>query len=115
MADSDAEIGFLRAEVERLRRLVGPCEQSYVDLQTDLLAARDAVKSAEQDAGELRGRLTEAYAAIDRALVGAPILAYWLRQAGNALSDTFVGRAYRAGDRARRRARAAGAAGASVR
>ena len=116
MVDIDAEVAPLRAEVERLRRLVGPCEQSYDDLRTDLLAARDAAKSAEQTAGELRGELTEAYAALDRALVGAPALAYWLRQVKNALSGTFAGRAYRAAGRARRRARySAGAAGAGVR
>jgi hypothetical protein len=116
MVDIDAEVAALRAEVERLRRLVGPCEQSYEDLRTDLLAARDAAKSAEQTAGELRGELTEAYAALDRALVGAPALAYWLRQVKNALSGTFLGRAYRAVGRARRRARyTAGAAGAGVR
>ena len=53
------------------------------DLRADLLAARDAAKSAEQAAGELRGELTEAYAALDRALVGAPAFAYWLRQVKN--------------------------------
>jgi hypothetical protein len=115
MADSDAEIGRLRAEVERLHRLVGPCEQSYVDLRADLFAARDAAKAAEHAAGDLRGKLTEAYAAIDRALVGAPAPAYWLRQARKVLGDTFVGRAYRAGGRARRRAEAAGPAGTSDR
>jgi hypothetical protein len=115
MVDVDAEVGPLRAEVERLRRIVGPCEQSYDDLRADLLAARDAAKSAEHAAGELRGELAEAYAALDRALV-APALAYWLRRVKNALSPTFAGRAYRAYGRARRRARhTAGAAGISAR
>ena len=91
MVDIDAEVAPLRAEVERLRRLVGPCEQSYDDLRADLLAARDAAKSAEQAAGELRGELTEAYAALDRALVGAPAFAHLLRQVKNPLSGTFVG------------------------
>ena len=54
----------------------GRREQSYEDLRTDLLAARDAAKAAEQTAGEVRGELTEVYAALDRALVGAPALAY---------------------------------------
>jgi hypothetical protein len=116
MVDIDASADPLRAEVERLRRLVGPCEQSYDDLRADLVAARHAAKSAEQAAGELRGELTEAYAALDRALLGAPALAYLIRQIKNALSGTFVGRAYRAAVQARRRARySAGAAGAGVR
>jgi hypothetical protein len=112
MVDIDAAVAPLRAEVERLRRLVGPCEQSYNDLRADLLAARDAVKSAEQAAGELRGELTEAYAALDRAVLGGPALGYALRRVKNSLSGTFVGRTYRA----RRRARySAGAAGGGVR
>ncbi len=79
-----------------MRRLVGPCEQSYDDLRVDLIAARDAAKSAEQAAGELRGELTEAYAALDRALLGGPALGYVLRQVKNSLGGTFVGRTYRA-------------------
>lgn len=58
MSDAD-ELAELRAEVERLRELVGPSEQSYVDLRQDLLAARDAAKGAEAAAGVLRGRLAE--------------------------------------------------------
>jgi hypothetical protein len=116
MVDIDAEVAPLRAEVERLRRLVGPCEQSYSDLRADLIAAQDTAKSAEQTAGELRGKLTESYAALDRALVGAPAFAHLLRQVRNSLSETFVGRAYRSADRARRRARySAGTGGTSVR
>ena len=110
MVDVDAEAA-LRAEVERLRRLVGPCEQSYDDLRADLLAARDAAKFAEQAAGELRGELTEAYAALDRALVGAPALALLARQVKNALSGTFVGRTYRARRTRRRAGRSAGRPG----
>jgi hypothetical protein len=116
MVDTDADVGQLCAEVERLRRLVGPCEQSYDDLRADLIAARDAAKLAEQRAGDLRGELVEAYAALDRALLGAPALAHAVRQAKNMLSGTTLGRAYRAVGRARRRARyAAGDAGAGVR
>jgi hypothetical protein len=114
MVDIDAEVAPLRAEVERLRRLVGPCEQSYSDLRADLIAARDAAKSAEQAAGELRGKLTEAYAAIDRAMVGSPAVAYLARQVRNSLSGTFAGRAYRAADRMRR-GYSAGTAGTGVR
>lgn len=109
MVDIDAEVAPLRAEVERLRRLVGPCEQSYDDLRSDVISARDAAKSAEQAAGELRGELAEAYAALDRALVGAPAFAHLIRQVKNLLSGTFLGRAFRT---ARRRRRfSAGAAG----
>jgi hypothetical protein len=114
MADVDAEAA-LRAEVERLRRLVGPCEQSYDDLRSDLLAARDAAKSAEQAAGELRGELTEAYAELDRALVDAPALALLARQVKKALRGTFIGRTYRTRRTRRRAGRSSGAAGAGVR
>jgi hypothetical protein len=115
MVDIDADVGQLQAEVARLRHLVGPCEQSYDDLRADLLAARDAAKSAELAAGEVRGELAEAYAALDRALVGAPALAYVLRRVRNVLGDTSVGRAYRAAGRARRARYSARAAGAGVR
>ena len=60
----DAE---LLAENERLRRLVGPCEQSYTDLQQDLLAARDVAKGAEASSGTLRGQNIELHAALARA------------------------------------------------
>jgi hypothetical protein len=59
MVDVAADVAPLRAEFERLRRLVGPCQQSFDDLRADLLAARDAANSAEQAAGELRGELTD--------------------------------------------------------
>jgi hypothetical protein len=107
MVDIDAEVAPLRAEVERLRRLVGPCEQSYSDLRADLIAARDTAKSAEQAAGELRGELAEAYAALDRALLGGPALGYVLRRVKTSLGGTFLGRTYRA----RRRARSSAGAG----
>lgn len=57
----------LLAEVARLRELVGPCEQSYVDLQQDLLAARDVARGAEAAAGVLRGQNAELHAALGRA------------------------------------------------
>jgi hypothetical protein len=115
MVDIDAEVAPLRAEVERLQRLVGPCEQSYSDLRADLIAARDAAKAAEQAAGELRGKLTESYAALDRALLGGPALGYVLRRVRTSLNGTFIGRAYRSADRIRRRRFSAGAAGTGVR
>lgn len=57
----------LRAEVDRLRRLVGPSEQSYADLQRDLLAARDVARGAEATAGSLRGQLAQLHCELVRA------------------------------------------------
>jgi hypothetical protein len=99
MGDADADVASLRAELARLRRLVGPSEQSYDDLRADVLAARDAVRLAEAAAGELRGELTEVYVALARA-----------RQIETALRHTFLGRVYRIVGRARRELGRAGAA-----
>ena len=60
-------IDELRAEVERLRALVGPSEASYDDLRQDLLAARDAAKGAEAAAGVLRGQVAELHVELARA------------------------------------------------
>ena len=57
----------LRAEVDRLRALVGPSERSYTQMYEDLLAARDVAKGAEAAAGELRGAVAEMRAELDRA------------------------------------------------
>jgi hypothetical protein len=57
----------LRAEIDRLRALVGPSEQSYDDLRQDLLAATDVAKGAEAEAGMLRGQLAEMHVALARA------------------------------------------------
>ncbi len=57
----------LAAEVERLRELVGPCEQDYVALRQDLLAARDAAKGAEASAGALRGQVAVLHVELARA------------------------------------------------
>lgn len=57
----------LRAEVERLRALVGPSEASYEDLRQDLLAARDVARGAEAAAGVLRGQLAELHVELARA------------------------------------------------
>jgi hypothetical protein len=53
--DPSDELAELRAEVARLRELVGPNERSYVQLQIDLLGARDAAIGAEAALGTLRG------------------------------------------------------------
>jgi predicted nucleic acid-binding Zn-ribbon protein len=69
MADPrpDDDPAALRAEIDRLRELVGPTEQSYVDLRRDLLAARDAATGAEASAGVLRGRVAELEVELARA------------------------------------------------
>ena len=61
---SDDDLAALQAEVDRLRQLVGPSEQSYADLRQDLLAARDAAKGAEAAEGVYRGRVNELEAAL---------------------------------------------------
>lgn len=52
---SSAELQELRAEVARLRELVGPSEESYVKLRLDVLGARDAAIGAEAELGRLKG------------------------------------------------------------
>lgn len=53
--DLTDDIDGLSAEVARLREIVGPNEASYLQLQVDLLAARDAVIGAEHEVGVARG------------------------------------------------------------
>lgn len=67
-ASSDAELETLRAEVARLRELIGPNEQSYIKLKTDVWSARDAVIGAEAEVGILRGRVRSLEAELTRAL-----------------------------------------------
>lgn len=55
------------AELERLRALVGPNEQSYDDLRAELARASDAVKEAEAEAGRLRGTITAMQLELHRA------------------------------------------------
>ncbi len=64
---SDDDPAALRAEVTRLRALVGPGEQSYDDLRQDLLAARDAARGADAEAGVLRGQLAQLHVELARA------------------------------------------------
>lgn len=52
----DDEVVRLRAEVERLRGLLGPGEESYQKLKLDLLGARDAAIGAEAAVGQALGR-----------------------------------------------------------
>ena len=64
--DND-ELAALRAEVARLRDLVGPDEVGYIKLKTELWAARDAAMGAELEAGTLRGRIQALESALVRA------------------------------------------------
>ena len=66
VATSD-DVEVLRAEIDRLRELVGPSEQSYHDVRQDLLAARDAARGAQAAAGVLRGQLAEMHVQLARA------------------------------------------------
>jgi hypothetical protein len=64
-ASSNAtELEELRAEVDRLRALVGPNEQSYIQLKTEIWSARDAVIGAEAENGLLRGQVKSMHAAV---------------------------------------------------
>ena len=47
----------LWAEVQRLRELVGPSEESYVKLHLDVLGARDAAMGAEMELGQVRAQV----------------------------------------------------------
>jgi hypothetical protein len=58
----------LRAEVDRLRGLVGPTEASYADLRRELATASDLVRAAEAANGSLRGRVVELEFELARAL-----------------------------------------------
>ncbi len=64
---SELDDADVRLELERLRELVGPCEQSYVDLRQDLLAARDVAKGSEASAGALRGQVAQLHVELARA------------------------------------------------
>ena len=58
--DTDAherELRALRAEIERLRSIVGPSEESYGKLRLDVLGARDAAIAAEAELGRARARI----------------------------------------------------------
>jgi hypothetical protein len=64
---TDDDLESLTVEVDRLRCLVGPSEQSYVDLRRELLVARDAVQEADAVLGGLRGRAAELEVGLVRA------------------------------------------------
>jgi predicted nucleic acid-binding Zn-ribbon protein len=66
-SETDDDPARLRAEIDRLRELVGPSEQTYADLRHELLAARDAARGAQATAGSLRGQIAELEVALSRA------------------------------------------------
>jgi hypothetical protein len=65
-ADPQAELVELRAEVDRLRHLIGPSEPTYIQLQLDVWSARDAVIGAEAANGVLRARMEWLEMEVDR-------------------------------------------------
>lgn len=64
--ENAGELADLRLELERLRALVGPDEKSYVELQLDLLASRDAAIGAEAALGVARGYNAALEAEVER-------------------------------------------------
>lgn len=69
------DLDALRAEVLRLRELVGPDEAAYQSLRVELWAARDAAFGAEMAAGELRGQVK----VLEGQLVRAQRNSKWLK------------------------------------
>jgi hypothetical protein len=67
----------LWAEVQRLRALVGPSEESYVALRLDVLGARDAAMGSEMELGEARALVRALGSEVDRLQRDH----VWLRQA----------------------------------
>ena len=67
MTDPADELVAVRAELARLRELVGPDERSYADLVIDVDGAREAARAAEADAGRLRGTIAEMQVQLVRA------------------------------------------------
>ena len=55
------------AELERLRRLVGPSEVAYEQLRRDVEEAARVAREAVEEAGRLRGLLTETNVQLSRA------------------------------------------------
>ena len=55
----DDELQSLRAEVARLRALVGPSEKSYEDLEKGARDSLDVARAAELEVGRSRARITE--------------------------------------------------------
>jgi hypothetical protein len=73
----DETVESLWAEVQRLRALVGPSEESYVALRLDVLGARDAAMGSEMELGEARALVRTLGSEVDRLQRDH----VWLRQA----------------------------------
>ena len=89
----DVEAAALSAEIDRLRDLIGPSQESYDQLKATLDAVEGDARSAQQVAGDLRGELIEGQVALLRA-----------QQTQAALAPTSLGVTVRAARRARRSA-----------
>ena len=96
--ETDDDVALLHAEIDRLRGLVGPSEQSYADLRHELLAARDAARGAQATAGTLRGRIAELEVALSRARQDqehfqktvVDVLRSWRRRVGRAVRSRLL-------------------------
>jgi hypothetical protein len=64
--DPDSDQESMHAELERLRAMVGPSEESYIELRLDVLAARDAVIGAEAEVGAQRAYVLALEAEVTR-------------------------------------------------
>ena len=78
-----------RAELERLRDLVGPSERSYRALERDRDEAVASARRAEQEAGRLRGDIAEMSVQLSRARQDQDLL---LRRAAMTPTGRFVDR-----------------------
>jgi hypothetical protein len=62
-----ATLESLWTEVQRLRDLLGPSEDDYIQLRLDVLGARDAAMGAEMQLGQARALIISLGAEVDRA------------------------------------------------
>ncbi|HQV59022.1 MAG TPA: hypothetical protein PKV27_13475 [Ilumatobacteraceae bacterium] len=74
----------MEAEVERLRRLVGPSELSYRELGDDLAAASAKIRDLEHEIGRLRGERQEIDVQLFRARQDQQRYQTWLSRARRA-------------------------------
>lgn len=67
MADPVDEAESLRAEIDRLRSLVGPDESAYGQMRADLDRAVAAARASEHELGVARGTIAEMQVQLVRA------------------------------------------------
>lgn len=67
MADDVDEVAGLRAEVERLRGLVGVDERAYEQLLGDVAAALAHARASERELGRVRAEFEQLNLALERA------------------------------------------------